>query len=517
MPAYFYEEGDTWYRDMRIPGLAGAEAPHPDNSLQWLARQIVADPRFAEATVKFWWPAIMGSEVAEPPEEATDADFEGLLLAANAQDAEVMRLASGFRGGFEGSPYTHNLKDLLAEIVLSEWFRADALTDTDPVRRVALRDAGAWRLLTPEELARKTAAVTGFQWGRQICTGCLENNRGIPNALTDEYRLVYGGIDSDGITERSRDITSVMAGVAKSHAVGVSCPVVMRELYLLPDAERWLFAGIDRDVTPVSEFSDTFEISAASRADMQTFSLQGRLTAGEKTVSLAFLNDYGDERGDRNILLDRLTVRQGNTVVFRYEMENLDHRPRCHHVEQNAFHLSGSGPGCVLAVPVDVPDDGTYQIDVAAWGTHAGDDLPRLSVGVESDTENSAGSAVIRSKLVELHDKLLGVQVSPNSPDVEAAYRLFVHIMNRGRAARDESFDIWTCHFQHDIFFFEGILDDAVVQHENEDGVRWYGLDWDRVRDFLDGIDFSDPRHTAQAWVAVLAAMMMDDRYLYLH
>ena len=56
-----------------------------------------------------------------------------------------------------------------------------------------------------------------------------------------------------------------------------------------------------------------------------------------------------------------------------------------------------------------------------------------------------------------------------------------------------------------------------MVQHENEDGVRWYGLDWDRVRDFLDDIDFSDSRHTAQAWVAVLAAMMMDDRYLYLH
>ena len=514
--ATLYREGDTWYRDMRTPGFNGRLAPHPDNSLQWLAQQIVADPRFAEATVKFWWPAIMGSEVAEPPEDAGDADFEGRLLAANAQDAEVVRLANGFRDGFPGSPYTYNLKDLLVEIVLSKWFRADAVSDADPVRRVALRDAGAWRLLTPEELARKTAAVTGFQWGRQICTGCLEDNRGIPNALTDGYRLLYGGIDSDGITERARDVTSVMAGVAKSHAVQVSCPVVMRELYLLPDAERRLFAGIDRDVTPVSEFSGTFEITAASRSEMETFSLQGRLTAGEKTVSLAFLNDYGDERDDRNVLLDRLTVRQGSTVVYRYEMENLDHPVDCHHIEQNAFHLSGSGPGCVLAVPVGIPANGTYQIDIAAWGTHAGDELPRLSVTVESDTQSSAGAAAIRNKLAELHDKLLGVQVAPDSPDVEAAYRLFVDVMNRGRASGDNWFDIWTCEL-NDIFFFEGILDGAVVQHENEDGVRWYGLDWDRVDDFLDGIDFSDPYHAAQAWVAVLAAMMMDDRYLYLN
>ena len=134
--------------------------------MQWLARQIVADPRFAEATVKFWWPALMGREVARPPEAEGDADFEGQLLAASAQGAEVKRLAQGFRGGFHGGP-AYNLKDLLVEIVLSKWFRADRVIDADPVRRAALRHAGAKRLLTPEELARKTAAVTGVQWGRE--------------------------------------------------------------------------------------------------------------------------------------------------------------------------------------------------------------------------------------------------------------------------------------------------------------------------------------------------------------
>ena len=66
------------------------------------ASQIVADPRFAEAAVKFWWPVIMGSEVAPPPAEEGDADFKGQLLAANAQNAEVRRLAHGFRHGFHG-------------------------------------------------------------------------------------------------------------------------------------------------------------------------------------------------------------------------------------------------------------------------------------------------------------------------------------------------------------------------------------------------------------------------------
>ena len=283
---YPYREGDTWYRDMRPPGFAGEQAPDPDNSVQWLAEQIVADPRFAEATVKFWWPALMGSEVAEPPGESGDADFEGLLLAANAQGAEVARLAEGFRSGFHGGP-AYNLKDLLVEMVLSKWFRADGVEDADPVRQVALRGAGAKRLLTPEELARKTEALTGYWWGRKTTfSGRLSRRR--YTHLTGDYRLLYGGIDSEGITERARDLTTVMAGIAKLHAVNVSCPVVLRELYLLPEGERRLFGGIDKEVSPVSEFSAGFEIEADSRATRETLSLGGELTAGSGTVRLTY-------------------------------------------------------------------------------------------------------------------------------------------------------------------------------------------------------------------------------------
>ena len=160
-----YRHGDTWYRDMREPGFDGEPVPDAESSLQWLAAKIVAEPRFADAAVKFWWPAIMGRDVAEPPEDG-DADFEGKLLAANAQAAEVRRLADGFRRGFRGrAPF--NLRDLLAEMVLSRWFRAVALVDNDPVRAVALGWAGARRLLTPEELSRKTLALSSFGWKRR--------------------------------------------------------------------------------------------------------------------------------------------------------------------------------------------------------------------------------------------------------------------------------------------------------------------------------------------------------------
>ena len=509
-----YRNGDTWYRDMRAPGFSAELAPDPDNSVQWLAERIVADDRFAEATVEFWWPAITGSEVAEPPEDEGDADFEARLLAANAQGAEVKRLARGFRRGFHGgAPY--NLKDLLVEIVLSRWFRADAVETEHPVRQVALHDAGARRLLTPEELARKTAALTGIEWGRDIRTNCNPECNPEPSALTSEFRLLYGGIDSDGITERARDLTSVMAGVARRNAVAVSCPVVMRDFYLVPEAERRLFRGIDRNVTPALEFGASFEIEARSVEERETLSLNGVLEAGTKVVRLAFENDFWESpNSDRNVRFDRLDVRDATGgIVASRELERLDPLNGCNHPVDDHFALHCNG---TLEVPFDLPSRGSYTVEVVAWADRGGDELPRVNVSVEDGDGSGAGAEAIRGKLVELFDELLGVRVTPRSPDVEAAYRLFAEVMERGREAGDQWFEWGQCSGDWDVFFFEGILDDAVMEYVEEDGWRWYDFDWERVNEFLDGIDWSDVNHGAQAWVVVVAYLMMDYRYLYL-
>ena len=257
-----YRVGDRWYRDMRQPGFGNELVPdeYRDNSLQWLAQGIVTDDRFAEAAVRFWWPAIMGSNVVEQPEDDSHADYEALKLAADAQGAEVGRLGEEFRRGVGWSderPY--NLKDLLVEIVMSRWFRAAVVNELDPVRAKGLRDAGAERLLTPEELARKTESITGYGWGRWIESGRRphEHRTSLMTKADGGYRLLYGGIDSDGITDRQADLTPAMAGVAKSHASAVSCPVVMREFYLLPEDDRMLFSGIDKQDSPEEPNGET--------------------------------------------------------------------------------------------------------------------------------------------------------------------------------------------------------------------------------------------------------------------
>ena len=249
-----YQRGDTWYRDMREPGFSDQRAPNADNSIQWLARQIAADPRFAEATVRFWWPGIFGHEVILPPEDSSDSDYQGQLLASQAQAAEVSRLAEAFRNGIAGGrPF--NAKDLLVEIVLSPWFRAETLAVEDPVRESALRHAGMERLLTPEELKRKTDAITGFVWGRRSRRWIDGETSNLDAAIArrSEYELVYGGIDSDGIPTRAAETTPLMAAVAQSHAMEVSCPIVAREFYLWPERQRRLFRGIGLDDSPATE------------------------------------------------------------------------------------------------------------------------------------------------------------------------------------------------------------------------------------------------------------------------
>ena len=505
-----YQEGDTWYRDMREPGFDGESVPDAGYSLPWLAERIVADPRFAEATVKFWWPAIMGTEVAEPPADG-DADFEGRLLASNAQAAEVSRLARGFRRGFGGGA-VYNLKDLLVEMVLSRWFRAYSMTDADPARATALANAGAQRLLTPEELARKTVALTGFDWGRDNAYAWNAPGTALNWTNTESsYGLLYGGIDSGGITKRGRELTSVMAGVAQRHAATVSCPVVMKDFYLLDNGDRHLFGGLTTATTPVSDFSAVREISASSRAEAETVSVSGDLTRGEATVTLAFVNnEQWFDDGDRNLRIDRVSVLDASgRVVAARELELSRNARGCEWNGPEEDHLAFYCEGSV-DVAFDIPADGHYKIDAVAWADQYGDELAKLEILVGTDADRSAGGRAIKAKLAELHDAMLGGKTDASSMEIQAAFDLFVEVWEHGRTADNRDFQSVRCDFWDDSDYFDGILDDIWVTNEHGDPDR----DW--VTAHLDSISLSDRHHVARTWVVVLAYLMTDYRYLHL-
>ena len=148
---------------MREPGLGNQLVPDAEQSLPWLAQAIVQDPRFAQGVVKFWWPALFGEVALLPPEVETDETYDADLIAFTAQNQEIQRLAELFREGINGGSAL-NLKDLLVEMVMSPWFRAGSHMVTDTQHLAALASVGSERILTPEQLGRKTAAVTGVHW-----------------------------------------------------------------------------------------------------------------------------------------------------------------------------------------------------------------------------------------------------------------------------------------------------------------------------------------------------------------
>ena len=227
-------------------------------------------------------------------------------------------MAARFRGDYK-------LKDLLVELIMSPWFRAVTGTSGDPTRQKALASAGTERLLTPEQLERKTRAVTGLSWGgwkdRQPATWTGTRRS---SGLTYEYRQFYGGIDSDGVTKRATELNAIMASVAQTHAAEMSCPIVMRELVVLPTNKRVLFRGIDRYVTPLTDFSAQHTVNGASFSQRTTYSQTGDLS-GNVRIKAFFANYFYDPvtQTDRNLMLDRLVVRDANSaVVYSFEYKN---------------------------------------------------------------------------------------------------------------------------------------------------------------------------------------------------
>ena len=522
-PEAFYRKGDTWYRDMRQPGFGNAIAPGDQSTIQWLAQQIVADDRFATSAVKFWWPAIMGTDVPVSPTNTNLPDYDNLILGINSQHSTVNDLAQGFREGFgEGEPY--NIRDLLTEMIVSPWFRGEgALESAGNLTGASFANVGARRLLTPEELSRKTANLTGFQWGRvrdESRWRWVEDYQ--TNALDAEYsyRLLYGGIDSDGIIDRARDMTAVMAGVAKTHAVEVSCPVIMREMYLLEDEDRYLFSGLDKWISPSYEFGNKFEITGDSNENVQTISISGQMPVGDGTLVMAFLNDFyqASEQIDRNIRLDTIRIKNSaGDVVSTFDLEDDDltfvTATQCNNNTDGIIQFNCEG---TVEIPISIASEGTYTVEADLWADQGGDEQPLFFMSANSSAEDSAGSKTIKSKLVDLHGKLLGEELDVDSVEIQDRYDLLVDSWKRNKSIGATFNSGRNCNHGSDYRFLEGVVEEPVLEIFEEKRGTYYVRNNQAWNELNETVDWSDPTGIASTWVVVLTSFLMDFEYLHL-
>lgn len=225
---------DGWYQDMFAAGFEGQ--PMPDSqrwrAAQWLGERLVADPRFAIAVVEHVYYILFGRKVMLPPTDWDDPSFHHRRCAYRSQRLLIESTADQFRAG------GYNLKQVFKSLVRCEHYRADAVDsmwahpDHSPQDRLAhLDDVGVVRLLSPEQLERKIAAIFGKPWGR----------------LNDSLAILYGGIDSLEVTERNADPSGAMGAVQRMMANDVACEHVAKD-FRRPPAERLLFPSIQLDV-----------------------------------------------------------------------------------------------------------------------------------------------------------------------------------------------------------------------------------------------------------------------------
>src|SRR5262249_8951766 len=107
-------------------------------------------------------------------------------------------------------------------------------------RLAELEDVGLVRLLSPEQLERKIAAVFGERWNR----------------LNGELAMLYGGVDSKEGAQRATDPSRAMGAIQRVLAHHPACRPGPRD-FPGPAAERRLFPNIEPDVVPGSPDGDT--------------------------------------------------------------------------------------------------------------------------------------------------------------------------------------------------------------------------------------------------------------------
>lgn len=271
-----------WYTDMLPPGMEGSNIPSDawGESLSWLATRTATDPRFVQSAVEHAYRMLTGEAPLTLPTDATRADYEASFRAYEVQYEYFKQLGQKFVEN------NYNFKTLIKEIVKSPFYRAHNARSVSPKRQSELADLGTARLLTPEMLDRKITALTGVEW--------TANNRRVL-LDTREFKLLYGGIDSNSITSRMKELNALAASIARRMSNEVSCQATAND-FVRPTEERLLFPAVTVDDTP-----DTND--AAIRANIKHLHWQ---LLGEK------LED-GDPELERSYNLFRDVWQDGNS------------------------------------------------------------------------------------------------------------------------------------------------------------------------------------------------------------
>jgi len=278
-----------------------------NNSLQWLASQIVADPRFARSSVNLFYKALTSRDPLKEP-SPTDQEYADKMQAFIFQDAIFRDLSSRFENsGLKA-------KQLIKELIKSPLFAAKTMTQGSNNEYFG-KNIGLAQLITPEQLDKKITKLFGYSWTNRF-DNLLGNESGSHHLLESNlYLPLYGGIDSDTITSRPDTFNGVMASIQSRMAIEMGCYSASREFYFTA-ANRKLLLYVEpgdlsssQNITTIENIKKTIvhlhryllgeNVTIDSPQVQKTFALfntvsrdgVAAITAGDESSNLSFLCD----------------------------------------------------------------------------------------------------------------------------------------------------------------------------------------------------------------------------------
>jgi hypothetical protein len=236
----YYRSGDNWFRDGKEPGYGATPMPGGvtgnKTALQWLGAQVAVDARFALGAVHFWYEGLFGREPLRQPTDTTSPQYAGLSAAYAAQNDELQAIAVRFKADQGKGAY--NVKDLLVDLMMTKWARAERVASSNATRELELIDIGSVTMLSPSQLQRKLTGLVGEGW--------TEFN----NPYTG-WALNYGDFDGVGRTNRAQSHTMMQTVTVDRFVASRSCAIAKLDLDK-PAGNRLLFPQVAMADTPAT-------------------------------------------------------------------------------------------------------------------------------------------------------------------------------------------------------------------------------------------------------------------------
>jgi len=510
-----YRTGDLWYHDMREPGLFDKKITERDTTLRALADLIVAEPLFLTASASFWWSPVFGKPLLYKPAVEADNGYAAKLAAYRAQLEAIEGFAEALSVRFDA-------KDMLVEMFMSAWFSGETVASYAFDSAHYESKFGSEQLLTPEQLAKKTRALTGVAWRTSVSAS------GNVNSKFDELGVLFGGIDSEAVTSRAIELTPTMTTVLMTVATESSCIAVARQ-FAKPRDSRSLFTLVEETTKPLLFESSLLTLPSEAQGDWKTVSLAAELTTGPTEVSITFTNPYCDYDGSqcleqRILYVDSLTIisPSGIKQLFRGDDPRLmtsysNGPPDCYQQHQGRLCYSGT-----LSLDLNVTEPGRYIIEskMSSQLAPKREGYLEILLSVASTenilTANTANTTIIREQISALFYNLHGNIRAPDSDEVAQVYEIFALALLAKQQSDGSDWEFENCSTWRDGYFIQDVLSPEVIAtfRTVEPGNDWYQDDWQILGPLLQELT-QDSLSTKYAWTAVM--MYMLSHYDYLH